>query len=167
MRVPVTALTAFSLWLAAGAAATAGEVYFRLSGGSEASDPCLARTYDADHLARNPAQRVTRFHLIRNRVGVPDEDGAERFTVRIGFRLRNDSDSYAANGICTTNGAAADCLGEGDSGEFRLELRDSSVRLTVTRLEVEGSRRASPDLARSDDRVFLLHPAPRSACPLG
>jgi hypothetical protein len=167
MRVPATALMVLSAWMAGVVAAAAGPVYFRLSGGAQRSDPCLARTYDSEHLARNPRQRVTRFHLIRERVPVPDQNNAERFTVRIGFRLRNDSDSYSVNGICTTHGEVAECMGEGDAGEFRLELRGDAVRVQVTRLEVEGSRGSSPNLADSDDRVFLLQPSQRSACPAG
>jgi hypothetical protein len=145
-------------------AADAGQVYFRLSGGAPVSDPCLARTYDDNHLRRNPRQTVTHFHLRRQRQTGPGENAAERFTVRIGFNLKGDRDAYSVNGICTTNGAAADCLGEGDTGAFRLELRGDDVRVSVERLEVEGPRRSSPDLAASDDRVFLLRPAPFSAC---
>jgi hypothetical protein len=164
MRRTMTALTVLASWAILCAPAFAGPVYFRLSGGAPASDPCLARTYDDNHLRRNPRQKVTRIHLRRERVAVPDENGAERFTVRIGFRLRGDGDVYAVNGICTTNGAAADCTGEGDTGEFRLELRGDDVRVSVERLEVEGARGSSPDLAASDDRVFLLRPAALSAC---
>ncbi len=164
MRRTITALTVLASSAMLCAPAFAGPVYFRMSGGAPASDPCLGRTYDEGHMRRNPGQKVTRIHLRRERVAVPDENGAERFTVRIGFRLRGDGDAYSVNGICTTNGAAADCMGEGDTGEFRLELRGDDVRISVERLEVEGARGSSPDLAASDDRVFLLRPAALSTC---
>lgn len=164
MRLKLMILAMLAVSAAGATPASAGQVYFRLSGGAPASDPCLARTYDDNHLRRNPRQTVTHFHLRRQRQTGPGENGAERFTVRIGFSLKGDRDAYAVNGICTTNGAAADCLGEGDTGEFRLELRGDDVRVQVERLEVEGTRRSSPDLAASDDRVFMLRPAPFSAC---
>lgn len=164
MRRTITALTVLASTAMLCAPALAGPVYFRMSGGAPASDPCLGRSYDEGHMRRNPRQKVTRIHLRRERVAVPDENGAERFTVRIGFRLRGDGDAYSVNGICTTNGAAADCTGEGDTGEFRLELRGDDVRVSVERLEVEGARGSSPDLAASDDRVFLLRPAALSTC---
>jgi hypothetical protein len=164
MRRTVTALAIVMVSAVSWTSAEAGQVYFRMSGGAPVSDPCLARTYDDNHLRRNPRQTVTHFHLRRQRQTGPGENGAERFTVRIGFSLKGDRDAYSVNGICTTNGAAADCLGEGDTGEFRLELRGDDVRVSVERLEVEGARRSSPDLAASDDRVFLLRPAPLSAC---
>lgn len=144
--------------------ASAGPVFDRLSGPGAGSDPCLARDYDAAHLRRNPRQKVTHFHMMRERVDVADENGPRRFTVRVGFRLRGVRDFYATNAICTTAGDAADCTGEGDTGAFRITLSGEGVRLVLERLEAEGSRGGSPDLARSDDRVFLLQPARAGAC---
>jgi hypothetical protein len=144
--------------------AEAGPVFERLTGGRAGGDPCFARTYDADHLRRNPQQRVVRIHLVRERVEVAEENNPQRFTVRIGFRLRADRDSYETNAVCTGDGKAADCAGEGDTGAFRLVLAGEAVRVEVERLEVEGARGSSPDLAASDDRVFLLRPAAASAC---
>ncbi|MDP3548516.1 MAG: hypothetical protein Q8S29_20265 [Phreatobacter sp.] len=145
-------------------AAGAGPVFERLSGAALGDDPCFARDYDVAHLRRNPRQKVTHFHLVRERVDVADENGPQRFTVRLGFRLRNDRDVYATNAVCTPAGDAADCAGEGDTGAFRITLAGDALRLAVARLEVEGSRGSSPDLARSDDRVFLLQPGRASAC---
>lgn len=146
----------------AATAAEAGPVFDRLTG--RGADPCFARAYDADHLRRNPRQTVVRFHLVRERVEVADENRPQRFTVRLGFRLRNDRDSYETNAICSGDGMAADCAGEGDTGAFRLVLAGEALRVEVERLEVEGGRGSSPDLAVSDDRVFLLRPAAASAC---
>jgi hypothetical protein len=143
--------------------AGAGPVFDRLTG-TAGGDPCFARVYDADHLRRNPRQKVVRIHLARERVEVAEENGPQRFTVRIGFRLRADRDSYETHAVCTGGGTAADCTGEGDTGAFRIILAGEVLRIEVERLEVEGARGASPDLARSDDRVFLLRPAAAAAC---
>lgn len=157
---PLAALIA----LAPGAALAQGAVFERLSGGWSGADPCFARTYEPAHLARYPSQRVTQIFLKRERVEVREENGTPRFTVRLGFRLKGGTDAYSTLAVCTRAGAAADCAGEGDTGAFRLELRGEGVRIAVERLEVEGGRSFSPDLAASDDRVFLLRPAEAAAC---
>ncbi|MGQ3355215.1 MAG: hypothetical protein ACT6XY_15035 [Phreatobacter sp.] len=144
--------------------AEAGPVFDRLTGGRAGGDPCFARVYDADHLRNNPRQKVVRFHLVRERVEVAEENNRQRFTVRLGFRLRADRDTYETNAVCTGGGMAADCSGEGDTGAFRIVLAGEGLRVEVERLEVEGGRGSSPDLARSDDRVFLLRPVAASAC---
>lgn len=158
-RLAMAALAAFLVPAAAGAE----PIFDRLTGHGE--DPCFARAYDAAHLARHPRQRVTHIHLARERVEVADENRRDRFTVRIGFRLRGDSDRYATLAVCTPTGRGADCLGEGDSGEFTLSLSGEALRIDVGRLEVEGERGSSPDLAAGDDRVFLMREAPGAACP--
>lgn len=145
--------------------AFAGPVFDRLSGPAADRDPCFARAYDADHLRRNPDQRVERISLKRQRVEVPAENNARVFSVKLAFHLRGGDDAYDVVGICRTRGQRADCTGEGDTGAFRLSLSGEGLRLEVDgRLEVEGERGSSPDLARSDDRVFLLRPAQPAAC---
>ncbi len=153
--------------LTASGVAEAGPVFDRLTGSSARTDPCFARAYDGEHLRRNPQQRVVRIHLSRARVEVAEENRPQRFTVRVAFRLRNDRDVYETNAICTGGGTLAECAGEGDTGVFRLILAGEALRLEVERLEVEGGRGSSPDLARSDDRVFLLRPASAAACAAG
>ena len=52
----------------------------------------------------------------------------------------------------------ADSL-ESDGGSFALSRKGQQVRLSVGRfLAVEGDTDFSPNLADSDDRVFLLDP---------
>lgn len=150
--------------LAPGAGMAQGALFERLSGGWAGADPCFARHYGAEHLARNPRQRVTQIFVKRERVEVREENGTPRFTVRLGFRLKGGADAYSTLALCTRAGTGADCSGEGDTGAFRLELRGEALRIAVERLEVEGENGSSPDLAASDDRVFLLQPAEAGAC---
>lgn len=144
--------------------ASAQGLFDRLSGSGAGSDPCFARSYDAEHLRRNPRQRVVAFHLVRERVDVPTENGPRRFTVRVGFRLRGGSETFSTLAICTPAADGAACAGEGDTGSFRIVPSGEGLRVTIARLEVEGENGSSPDLARSDDRVFAIRPAPASAC---
>ncbi len=135
-----------------------------MSGPRAGADPCFARTYDAEHLRRNPRQRVAAIHLVRERVEVAAENGPRRFTLRVGFRLRSGTETFSTLAICTPAADGAACAGEGDTGSFRVAPSGEGLRLTIARLEVEGESGSSPDLARSDDRVFALRAAPASAC---
>jgi hypothetical protein len=155
------------LGLAAAGLATpalAQSLFDRVSGPGAGSDPCFARSYDAEHLRRNPRQRVAAIHLVRERVEVASENGPRRFTVRVGFRLRSGAETFSTLAICTPAADGAACAGEGDTGSFRIAPAGEGLRLTIARLEVEGENGSSPDLARSDDRVFALRPARAGAC---
>lgn len=162
---PVCLALAGALLVAGLFPASAGPVFDRLTGPAPDRDPCFARAYDADHLERHPRQRVERISLRRQRVEVAAENNARTFSVQLAFHLRGGDDSYTVVGICRTQGQRAECSGEGDTGGFRLSLPGEGLRLEVVgRLEVEGERGSSPDLARSDDRVFLLRPTAAVAC---
>jgi len=164
MRTPSVAMLACLAGAMISAPAMAQSLFDRLSGGGGAGDPCFARTYDREHLARNPRQRVVTMHLIRERVEVAAENGPRRFTVRVGFRLRGGTETFSTLAICTPVADGAACGGEGDTGSFQIATAGEGLRLTIARLEVEGESGSSPDLARSDDRVFLLRPAEARAC---
>lgn len=142
----------------------AQSLFDRLSGAGGTGDPCFGRTYDREHLNRNPGQRVVAMHVVRERVEVAAENGPRRFTVRVGFRLRSGTETFSTLAICTPTGDGAACAGEGDTGSFRLAPAGQGLRMTIARLEVEGETDSSPDLARGDDRVFLLRPAAAAAC---
>jgi hypothetical protein len=142
-------------------AARAGPVFDRLSGSSQRGDLCFVRNYDAEHLEQHPNQRVTRFQLRRDRGGPDNVNNPLRFTVAIGFSTKHRAARFGAHGICTTRGAIAECGGEGDTGRFRVSLLGQSLRIEVIRLELEGS---GADLAKTDDRVFLLQPARPEEC---
>ena len=139
--------------------AHAGPVFDRLSGSHPLTDQCFARFYDAAHLERHPRQRVTRFQLRRDRSS-PVNTRA-RFTVAVGFRTTDGPDLFTVHGICTTRGSIAECGGEGDTGRFRLKLIGANLSVEIDRLELEDS---GADLAESDDRTFLLRPAPAGEC---
>jgi len=142
-------------------AAQAEPVFQRLTGSNQHRDQCFARFYDAQHLQRHPRQRVIRFRLRRDRNGPDDVNNPARFTVAMGFRTTDRRELFEVHGICTTRGAIAECGGEGDAGSFRIALAGQNLQVEIERLELEGS---GPDLAASDDRVFLLRPAPPKEC---
>ncbi len=145
--------------LASGAQARA--VFERISGPNQRADQCFVSYYDAAHLERHSRQRVTRFQLRRDRGGPADVNNPSRFTVALGIRIKDLPEPFGAHGICATRGSVAECLGEGDTGSFRIELGGQNLRVEIQRLELEGS---GADLAESDDRVFLLLPTRQAEC---
>jgi hypothetical protein len=130
-----------------------------------APSACYARVYDAAHLAAHPQQTVTRFFL-----GDPGEawratQSPDHFNLAFGFQVLDRQDIYSGVGICAPRGAGASCDIEGDGGSFAIEPNGEDLRIEVTRIEVEGPRDFSPDLALADNRVMVLRRAQTSECP--
>lgn len=126
--------------------ATAGVVQgrFEIEGG------CYIRKYDPAHLRSHPNQMVTQISLETSSTQF-DRNGLVldlEFTLRQGTR-------YTALAYCSWNDT---CSIEGDGGSFMLKGEGQQIRLTVGDfLVVEGDTDFSPNLADSDDRVFLLN----------
>jgi len=133
------------LGLASGSA-SAGVVVgrFEIEGG------CYVRKYDPAHMNSHPNQVVTAISLETSRQH-PDKD---RLALTLEFSVRQGA-HYSAEAYCT---AANDrCSVEGDGGSFRLTGDGPRIKLTVGDfLAIEGQEDFSPNLADSDDRVFLL-----------
>jgi hypothetical protein len=129
-----------------------------------AGGTCHARTYDAAHLAKHPRQTVTHFHLRRAEPDPLRAHHPARFSVAFGFRVKGSSDLYATMAECRAKGSGAECLIEGDGGGFTLAPSGAALQVTVARMEVEGAKSFSRDLARGDNRVMLVHPSDAAAC---
>ena len=125
---------------------------------------CFVRDYDAAHLSGHPDQTVTHFHL-----GDPGPDWRQtqarnHYNVAFGFRTIGGDDTYSGVGICEPRGGLAACDIEADGGAFTIERNGEGLRIRLTRMQVEGMEKFSPDLALGDNRVMLLFPAPSAAC---
>lgn len=126
---------------------------------------CYARAYDAAHLESHPRQTVTHFFLQRAKMEAAGSQPPDHFPVSFGFRVKASSDLYASMAECRAKGSRTECWIEGDGGHFTLAPDGPGLRVTVARMEVEGAKSFSKDLARGDNRVMLLHPSPGTACP--
>lgn len=119
---------------------------------------CYARAYTRAHLLDHPNQRVTQIWFAP---GPASGGHTQRLPLRFGFTLR-DGRNYSALAYCQANNR---CAIEGDGGRITFADRGENLRMSVDDyLIVEGATDFSPDLAQSDDRVFLLYPSHRSAC---
>lgn len=126
---------------------------------------CLARSYDAAHLASHPDQRVTAISISQH----PEvaRNAADGMVLLVRVMLRGSDEVYSGAAYCQV-GKMADCGMEGDSGTFAIEPRDAdSVLLSVGRYGItfEGQRDFITLYSdRGDDRSFLLRRAALSAC---
>ena len=128
------------------------------------SGACFARSYSGAHLRAHPNQTVTRFFL-----GDPGSDWREtqtraHYNVAFGFRILGRNDTFSGIAICAPRGLVAACDIEGDGGAFTIERSGAGLLIRLGRMQVEGMRDFSPDLALRDNRVMQLRRAPRSAC---
>jgi hypothetical protein len=164
-KITITA----ALILAAPAAGLAADSFFqKYIAERDGAAPCYARTYDAEHLAANPKQRVRRIFVIHS--DIDDLHPPKSFEVLFGFKLRGSKDSFTSEAGCSATRAGAECSVEGDGGTFKLSP-DSGGGLLLTnddRLQLEGSESFSPDLAKGgDDRLLILYPSPAEECSFG
>ncbi len=132
----------------------------------ERGPPCYARAYDTAHLQANPAQRLTGFALRLTQFAPPPPPGAEAFEVTFAYTLKGSDDRYQAQAQCSAAPVGAHCVVEGDGGDFLLSGDERGLLLRVgDRLQVEGFRSFSPDLARDgDDTLVRLVPLGPALC---
>ncbi|MEO8685117.1 MAG: hypothetical protein ABI414_09805 [Devosia sp.] len=137
------AIAAVLIGMAGPASAGVVEGRFEIEGG------CYVRKYDAAHLRSHPNQVVTQISLETART----QTERDLLTLTLQFSTRQGS-HYSAQAYCSANDR---CSIEGDGGTFRLTGDGPRIKLTVGEfLAIEGNDDFSPNLADSDDRVFLL-----------
>lgn len=150
--------------VAAGAASSEGRP--DLSERLTAPGACYARTYDAAHLAAHPRQTVTRFFIGDPGAAWRASQAPGEIVVLFGFELLGRSNLYTGVAVCEPTENHVQCAIEGDGGNFALAANGDGLRVTATRVQVEGATDFSPDIAQADNRVMLLHPAQSSQCPM-
>ena len=143
--------------------------------GAEAESRCWSRTYSRDHLAGKPRQRVVSIRIDsfywpqRMSAEIPtNENPLERYRrvkqTTIEFRLR-DGEESGKEIYCSSAGGRLACGLENDGGSVTVAAQPGG-RLRVDagdRMAFETSRKFV-DLARSDDRTFILDPLPSASC---
>ena len=152
--------------IAPGHAESLFETYFLKAAGGT---PCYARQYSAEHLAKNPRQRVVAIE-INFQPANPDGvvNTAKRFDLGIGVRKRGSAEWFTNSAYCSAENDRFECALEGDGGLFQLRpasggrLRLESKRDTMA---FEGEDSFFEFGGRlSDDNVFLLSRADRRIC---
>jgi hypothetical protein len=85
---------------------------------------CYIRAYSADHMAKNPKQRIQRIVLER----LEDLDPV---TIGIVAGIKGDKRRWDAGGSCKTEGDALDCGLDGDRGRVKITPVPEGARLEV------------------------------------
>ncbi|MCX7310951.1 MAG: hypothetical protein NTV56_04335 [Alphaproteobacteria bacterium] len=149
-------------------------------------EACFGRSYDAEHLARHPKQRVTRFHLFRdfsrdtNAEDPPmslgefkDSDGEnDNVALSAYVRFRDKPGVYSNWLSCHRYERFVRCGVDCDGGGFKLRESGKSLSLEnegfvviggcgATYDEQENSEHVRPG---TDDRTFQLDLQPLAAC---
>ena len=127
---------------------------------------CYTRTYDAAHMARNPRQQV-------RSIAVRIVDGPPA-SASIDAKLRGSPWTWSTAGDCQPLGEGVQCVFAETGGNARFTRIATGLRMEVQgteglTLDAEGhegagGERRLKNLARFDDGLFLLVPAPDSAC---
>jgi len=120
--------------------AQAGPLVDGLFAGGE----CYLGTYDSP-----PAdQSIVTFLIVDPGADIRPLDTPERKHVGFAFQIKDDPDIYTGVAACARTPDAASCYLEGDGGEFTLSPTDAGgLRVAISRMEVEGPERFTPDLA--------------------
>ena len=123
-------------------------------------DSCYARVYSSDHLAKHPAQRVTRIAISPDFVSA-----SPQFAVALRLAFRGPVTGTAeATGYCENNGGSTIYCGlEGDAGGFQITpAKGGAILITVSSLGLAfetDSGFVALERDSGDDRSFLLRPA--------
>lgn len=144
--------------------------------GSEAY-ACFVRRYDAEHLARNPKQKVAAMKLLIS-AEYDKEDKQLHNSFRLGFRYRHRSGDFDSSGSCshtvfTKNGndvrlgCGVDC--EGGGIDVALSKDDKSAIVRLARIRVWQNNKPDDDAEESlvsgaDDSIFRLDRTDNGEC---
>jgi hypothetical protein len=130
-----------------------------------AGDSCYARTYEAAHMRKKPQQTVRHFYVTAEPIDPFRQERPGTFEVKFGFEVKGRKGNYQGMAECREAGATVLCLVEGDGGSFSMAANEYRLKVVLGgRLEIEGERDVSPDLAKADNRVMLLDPSDPYAC---
>jgi hypothetical protein len=146
--------------------------------GKQKSYACFVRTYDPEHLARHPQQKVTAMKLLVT-AERPPEDDRRNFAFRVGVKLRNQAGTFDSAGDCghvrTSEEASGaprlQCAVDCDGGGITVKLPEQSKSVTLELETIRLWKRNSLDDEEhhaleggADDRVFRLDRASLDDC---
>lgn len=143
-------------------------------------DQCFMRTYSPEHMAKNPAQKVTSMRFVhrpsRYVEKLKEMNGADfqprDFQASFDVSFRKDSKRYEQGLLCATYDGVAYCGVECDGGRFAyrfkkngsvlIDFRKTGAMMLETSCEENAKTRWLGD--SKEDQLFRLDPAPMAAC---
>jgi len=131
---------------------------------------CFTRSYDGEHLAEHPQQKVNAMKLLLTAQKFP-EDNEMNYSFRLGVKFRSKSGNYDSSGDCghgkfvneKSNEAMLGCGVDCDGGGINVSLAnaDKSAIVQLDRVRIWKDRNYDEDAAQdlnggADDKVFRL-----------
>ena len=131
---------------------------------------CFTRSYDSEHLAEHPQQKVSVMKLLLT-AEQDTEEHEMNYSFRLGVKYRNKSGNYDSSGDCghgkftdeKTNEAMLGCGVDCDGGGIGVHLAkdDKSVVVTLERVRIWKDKNYDEDAAQdlvagADDKAFRL-----------
>jgi hypothetical protein len=154
--------------------ARADDLFTRHFAGVDGGKACYARSYGAAHLQAHPKQTIRKIEIDFDQAERTDgkKNSGEDFQAGIGFVLRRSSEKYGQLLYCKTVAEHFECYLDADGGQIRLTPSGSGLRLEVAgggggtdQIVAEGEKDFGEFGGKgSDDRIFILPRAKRSAC---
>ena len=131
---------------------------------------CFTRSYDGEHLAEHPHQKVSVMKLLLTAQKLPEDDEMN-YSFRLGLKYRSKSGNYDSSGDCghgkivneKSNEAMLGCGVDCDGGGINVSLAndDKSAVIQLDRIRIWKDRNYDEDAAQdlnggADDKVFRL-----------
>lgn len=131
---------------------------------------CFTRSYDSEHLAEHPQQKVSAMKLLLTAQKYP-EDNEMNYSFRLGVKYRSKSGNYDSSGDCGhgkfvdehSNEAMLGCGVDCDGGGINVALAnaDKSVIVKLERIRIWKDKNYDEDAAQdlvagADDKTFRL-----------
>jgi len=150
---------------------------FAVPFGPKTTYACFVRTYDAEHLARHPKQKVAamKFLVTAENVG---EDKTVSYSFRLGVRYRHRPGNFDSSGSCShvfaedtgkevRLGCGVAC--EGGGLEAAMSKDDKSAVIRLERIRIWQNNKPDDDaedalVAGADDKIFRLDRADNKEC---
>jgi hypothetical protein len=131
---------------------------------------CFTRSYDSEHLAEHPQQRVSVMKLLLT-AEKDSEENEMNYSFRLGVKYRNKTGNYDSSGDCghgkfvdehsneATFGCGVDCDGGGIN--VLMTNADKSVMVKLERIRIWKDKNYDEDAAQdlvagADDKSFRL-----------
>ena len=138
---------------------------------------CFVRSYDAEHLAKHPKQKVAAMKLLVTAEHPPDEK-VTNYSFRLGVKYRHRPGNFDSSGSCShviaentdgeiRLGCGVDCDGGGI--EAAVSKDDKSAVLRLESIRIWQNNKPDDDaehslVAGADDKIFRLDRTDTKEC---
>lgn len=145
--------------------------------GTKTAYACFVRSYDAEHLARHPKQKVAAMKFLVT-AETAAEDKTVSYSFRLGVKYRHRSGNFDSSGHCShvfatddgkevRLGCGVDCDGGGLEAAMAQDDKSAIIRLESIRIWQNNKPDDEAEhalVAGADDKMFRLDRADNREC---